>query len=123
MRKIFLPLFLFFLSMDVSFAKNEFIPIDPHGGNSGAIGREPCFTAMKKRNKEKVMGYIAGYLAGVHSEYWLNKDLTKSRYKSVSSDTSIETIYLILNDMCVKTPYLPLFDMMNPLRNKLIQIK
>ena len=105
-----------------SFAKDQFIPIDPHGGNSGSLGSTDCSFAMKDFNKEKVMGYVEGYLAGVHSEYWLNKDLTEDRYKYVSSDTGIDTVYLILRDMCKKSPRV-LFDLMNPLRKKLIQMR
>ena len=121
--KNFLIFFAFFsLLANSSFAKEQFIPIDPHGGNSGSLGRTNCSFAMKDFNKDKVMGYVQGYLAGVHAEYWLNRDLTAKRYKHVSSDTGMDTVYLILRDMCKKSPR-PLFDLMNPLRNKLIQMR
>ena len=104
-------------------AKEIFIPIDPHGGNIGSIGGDFCSSAMMDFNKDKVIGYIQGYLSGYHSTYFLNKDKIKNRYKSVSSDISIETIYSILKDMCKKKPNLPLFDMMYPLFKKLLKIR
>ena len=122
MKSLILVFCLCILTTNSSFAKDEFIPIDPHGGNSGAIGSTTCTYAMDERFKQQVMGYIAGYLAGVHAEYWLNRDLTKNRYKHVSSDTKLDTVYLILRDMCKRSPR-PLFDLMNPLRNKLIQMR
>jgi len=123
MKKYILILFLIFYSQN-SYAKDTFIPIDPHGGNSGSIGGEFCSTAMMDFNKDEAIGYIQGYLAGYHSSYFLlNKDKTKNRYKNVSYDISVDTIYSILKDMCKKKPNLPLFDMMYPLFKKHIRMR
>ncbi len=122
MKSLILVFCLCILTTNSSFAKDEFIPIDPHGGNIGSLGSTNCSFAMRDSNKQKVMGYVEGYLAGVHAENWLNRDLTENRYKSVSSDTGMDTVYLILRDMCKRSPR-PLFDLMNPLRNKLIQMR
>ena len=123
MKKIILILFFIFFSFNLN-AKEIFIPIDPHGGNIGSIGGDFCSSAMMDFNKDKVIGYIQGYLSGYHSSYFLlNKDKIKNRYKSVSSDISIDTIYSVLKDMCKKKPNLPLFDMMYPLLKKLIRMR
>ena len=123
MRKSILILFFTFFTFYLN-AKEIFIPIDPHGGNIGSIGGDFCSSAMMDFNKDKVIGYIQGYLAGYHSSYFLlNKDKIKNRYKNVSSDISVDTIYSILKDMCKKKPNLPLFDMMNLLLKKLIRIR
>lgn len=122
MKKIILILFFTFFSFNLN-AKEIFIPIDPHGGNIGSIGGDFCSSAMMDFNKDKVIGYIQGYLSGYHSTYFLNKEKIKNRYKSVSSDISVDTIYSILKDMCKQKPNLPLFDMMNPLLKKLIRMR
>ena len=122
MKKSILILFFTFFTFHLN-AKEIFIPIDPHGGNIGSIGGDFCSSAMMDFNKDKVIGYIQGYLSGYHSTYFLNKDKIKNRYKSVSSDISVDTIYSILKDMCKKKPNLPLFDMMNPLLKKLIRMR
>ena len=122
MKKFLLTLFFIVYSFQLN-AKEIFIPIDPHGGNIGSIGGDFCSSAMMEFNKDKVIGYIQGYLAGYHSTYFLNKDKIKNRYIPVSSDINVDTIYSILKDMCKKKPNLPLFDMMNPLLKKLIKMR
>ena len=123
MKKFLLTLLFIVYSFHLN-AKEIFIPIDPHGGNIGSIGGDFCSSAMMEFNKDKVIGYIQGYLAGYHSSYFLlNKDKIKNRYKNVSSDISVDTIYSILKDMCKKKPNLPLFDMMYPLFKKLIKMR
>ena len=68
------------------------------------------------------MGYIQGYLAGVHSTYQFNSDLLKNRYEYVSSAISLDTMYSILNDICKQSGGV-IFDQMNPLREKLLKLR